>query len=97
VEDKAEAGPGFEQKRWEEQHLNAALLKFGARDAKTKSSVSVLPHFGTGTNVHLCIFLIMHVVLLFMRMEMFLIIWGLQTFCNKNRGISRVPYCMPAV
>jgi hypothetical protein len=42
VEDKTEAGPGFEQKRWEEEHLSAALLKFGARDAKVKNSVSDL-------------------------------------------------------
>ena len=40
VEDKSESGPGFEQRRWEEEHLNAALLKFGAKDAKQKSSVS---------------------------------------------------------
>jgi len=40
VEDKSEAGPGFEQKRWEEEHLNAALLKFGAKDAKSSVSSS---------------------------------------------------------
>ena len=32
VEDVAEKGPNFEQRNWEEQHLNATLLKFGAKD-----------------------------------------------------------------
>ncbi|XP_059142711.1 pre-mRNA-splicing factor ATP-dependent RNA helicase DHX16-like [Physella acuta] len=36
VEDKSEKRHGSEQARWEEEHLNAALLKFGARDAKEK-------------------------------------------------------------
>lgn len=36
VEDPTEAGPNSEQKRWEEEHLNAALMRFGARDAKQK-------------------------------------------------------------
>ncbi|XP_055897569.1 pre-mRNA-splicing factor ATP-dependent RNA helicase DHX16-like isoform X1 [Biomphalaria glabrata] len=36
VEDKTEKRMGSEQSRWEEEHLNAALLKFGARDAKEK-------------------------------------------------------------
>ena len=36
IEDKQEKGPNFEQRRWEEDHLNAALHHFGARDAKDK-------------------------------------------------------------
>ncbi|RUS74189.1 hypothetical protein EGW08_018057 [Elysia chlorotica] len=36
VEDRSERGGGSEQQRWEEDHLNAALLKFGARDAKDR-------------------------------------------------------------
>ena len=39
VEDVAEKGPNFEQRNWEEQHLNAAILKFGAKDAKERSNV----------------------------------------------------------
>lgn len=38
VEDKTEKGLGSEQARWEEEHLNAALMKFGAKDAKEKKS-----------------------------------------------------------
>jgi hypothetical protein len=36
MEDPTEKGPNYEQKKWEEEHLNAALLKFGAKDAKSK-------------------------------------------------------------
>ncbi|KAK2143518.1 hypothetical protein LSH36_834g00067 [Paralvinella palmiformis] len=36
VEDKAEIGPNFEQKKWEEEHLSAALYSLGAKDAKKK-------------------------------------------------------------
>jgi len=42
VEDKTEAGPNFEQRRWEDEHLHAALLKFGAKDAKNASKVTQL-------------------------------------------------------
>jgi len=45
IEDKTEAGPNYEQKRWEEEHLHAALLKFGAKDAKSASKVLVLIFF----------------------------------------------------
>ncbi|XP_050406181.1 pre-mRNA-splicing factor ATP-dependent RNA helicase DHX16 isoform X1 [Patella vulgata] len=38
VEDELERG-NYEQKRWEEDHLHAATLKFGAKDAKTKNKV----------------------------------------------------------
>ena len=38
VEDKNEKGPNFEQRRWEEEHLHAALQSYGARDAKQKSN-----------------------------------------------------------
>lgn len=38
VEDRTEKGQGSEQSRWEEEHLNAALMKFGAKDAKEKKS-----------------------------------------------------------
>ena len=41
VEDDFDAGPSSEQKRWEEDHLNAALLKFGAKDAKRKQKVGL--------------------------------------------------------
>lgn len=44
MEDKLESGPNFEQKRWEEEHLHAALLKFGAKDAKSASKVLLLWH-----------------------------------------------------
>ncbi|XP_071097598.1 pre-mRNA-splicing factor ATP-dependent RNA helicase DHX16-like [Haliotis cracherodii] len=36
VEDVTERGPNYEQSRWEEDHLSTALLKFGAKDAKSK-------------------------------------------------------------
>ncbi|XP_041368249.1 pre-mRNA-splicing factor ATP-dependent RNA helicase DHX16-like [Gigantopelta aegis] len=36
VEDAHDKGPNHEQKRWEEEHLSAAVLRFGARDAKHK-------------------------------------------------------------
>ena len=36
MEDSKEKGPNSEQKRWEEEHLGAAIMKFGARDAKVK-------------------------------------------------------------
>ncbi|KAI0227759.1 putative pre-mRNA-splicing factor ATP-dependent RNA helicase mog-4 [Lamellibrachia satsuma] len=36
-EDARETGPNYEQRHWEEEHLNAALLKFGAKDAKQKN------------------------------------------------------------
>lgn len=40
VEDKTEKGPNYEQKRWEEEHLSAAVMHFGAKDAKAKRKVS---------------------------------------------------------
>ena len=39
VEDESEKGVR-EQQRWEEEHLNAALLRFGAKDAKSKKTES---------------------------------------------------------
>lgn len=36
-EDEFEKGPNYEQKRWEEEHVGAALMRFGARDAKQKA------------------------------------------------------------
>ena len=36
MEDTTEKGPNFEQLKWEEEHMNAALLQFGAKDAKKK-------------------------------------------------------------
>ncbi|GAB1600938.1 pre-mRNA-splicing factor ATP-dependent RNA helicase DHX16 [Argonauta hians] len=36
VEEPNEKGPNAEQRRWEEEHLNAAVMKFGARDARDK-------------------------------------------------------------
>lgn len=41
-EDARETGPNYEQRHWEEEHLNAALLKFGAKDAKQKNKVTVI-------------------------------------------------------
>lgn len=41
VEDETEKGPNWEQRKWEEEHLHAALQSFGARDAK-KKEVSML-------------------------------------------------------
>ncbi|ESO83803.1 hypothetical protein LOTGIDRAFT_197014, partial [Lottia gigantea] len=38
VEDEMEKG-NYEQKRWEEEQLHAATLKFGAKDAKKKNKV----------------------------------------------------------
>ncbi|XP_025112674.1 pre-mRNA-splicing factor ATP-dependent RNA helicase DHX16-like [Pomacea canaliculata] len=40
VEDATEKGPNYEQRRWEEEHLHAAMMKFGARDASEKSKQS---------------------------------------------------------
>ncbi len=34
--DEREKAPNYEQKRWEEEHLSAAILKFGAKDAKAR-------------------------------------------------------------
>ena len=39
--DSKETGPNYEQRHWEEEHLKSALLKFGAKDAKLKTKVSV--------------------------------------------------------
>ena len=36
-EDPIEKGVNYEQKKWEEGHLGAALMRFGAKDAKSKS------------------------------------------------------------
>ena len=36
--DERERAPNYEQKRWEEEHLHAALLKFGAKDAKARKA-----------------------------------------------------------
>lgn len=36
-EDDTEKGPNYEQKRWEEDHVGAAIMRFGARDAKEKA------------------------------------------------------------
>ena len=36
-EDPTEKGANYEQKKWEDEHVNAALLKFGAKDAKSKN------------------------------------------------------------
>lgn len=44
VEDETEKGPNWEQRKWEEEHLQAALQTFGARDAK-KKEVSILESF----------------------------------------------------
>ena len=40
MEDPSEAGPNYEQKRWEEDHMNRALIHYGAKDAKAKQKVS---------------------------------------------------------
>ncbi|XP_074655901.1 pre-mRNA-splicing factor ATP-dependent RNA helicase DHX16-like isoform X2 [Tubulanus polymorphus] len=37
IEDESEKGPNYEQKKWEDEHLNKAVMKFGARDAKEKN------------------------------------------------------------
>ena len=34
--DEKEKAPNYEQKRWEEEHLQSATLKFGAKDAKKR-------------------------------------------------------------
>jgi pre-mRNA-splicing factor ATP-dependent RNA helicase DHX16 len=34
--DELEKQPNYEQKRWEEEHLHSAILKFGAKDAKQR-------------------------------------------------------------
>ncbi len=34
--DARELGPGGEQKKWEEEKLVQALIKYGAKDAKSK-------------------------------------------------------------
>ena len=36
-----ELGPNYEQKKWEEDKLGYAVMKFGAKDAKHKSKVSL--------------------------------------------------------
>ena len=42
MEDPSEAGPNYEQKRWEEDHMNRALIHYGAKDAKARQKVSEL-------------------------------------------------------
>lgn len=37
VEDETEKGVNYEQKHWEEEHMGAAIMKFGARDAKAQA------------------------------------------------------------
>ncbi|KAL5012827.1 hypothetical protein ScPMuIL_011378 [Solemya velum] len=37
VEDETEKGMNYEQKHWEEEHMGAAIMKFGARDAKARA------------------------------------------------------------
>lgn len=39
VEDTKEKGGNYEQKRWEEDHLSAAILHFGAKDSKERRKV----------------------------------------------------------
>jgi len=34
-----ELGPNYEQKKWEEDKLGYAVMKFGAKDAKDKNKV----------------------------------------------------------
>ena len=41
VDDPTEKGPNHEQKRWEEEHLHAAMMRFGAKDAKEKNKDKV--------------------------------------------------------
>ena len=36
-----ELGPNYEQKKWEEDKLGYAVMKFGAKDAKEKNKVYV--------------------------------------------------------
>ena len=43
MEDEKEQGLNYEQKRWEEERLSAALVKYGARDAKDQASKKVPP------------------------------------------------------
>ena len=43
MEDSRERGPNYEQKQWEEDHLSAALLKFGAKDSKERRRVCIIP------------------------------------------------------
>ena len=51
VEDGKEHGPNYEQRQWEEDHLNAALLKFGAKDSKERRKVRILcPRYGSPLN-----------------------------------------------
>jgi pre-mRNA-splicing factor ATP-dependent RNA helicase DHX16 len=38
AEDIKEKGPNFEQRKWEEERTNAAIMTFGSRDAKEKHS-----------------------------------------------------------
>lgn len=37
-----ELGPNYEQKKWEEDKLGYAVMKFGAKDAKDKSKVCLI-------------------------------------------------------
>ena len=39
MEESKERGVNYEQRQWEEDHLNAALLKFGAKDSKERRKV----------------------------------------------------------
>jgi hypothetical protein len=36
MEDATEKGPNYEQRRWEDEHFSAGLMRFGARDAREK-------------------------------------------------------------
>lgn len=37
-----ELGPNYEQKKWEEDKLGYAVMKFGAKDAKDKNKVNAM-------------------------------------------------------
>lgn len=39
--DEKEKGPNYEQKKWEEEQMGSAMMRFGAKDAKTKLKTKV--------------------------------------------------------
>jgi hypothetical protein len=57
-EEEKEKRAGYEQKKWEEEHLQQATLKFGAKDAKTRHQAREITVASVGDPDHrrICLF-----------------------------------------
>ena len=43
--DEKEKAPNYEQRKWEEEHLHSAQLKFGAKDAKERHAAKATKQY----------------------------------------------------